>query len=83
LEPRDRYDAQEARCCADRDCEGDGGREAGYEGDRPNDNTEQACQSKLYQTSASETTHRSRADDPDQSPDSRGPDQGAEGACAS
>src|SRR5215217_7511282 len=53
LEPRDRYDAQEARCYADGGCEGDGGREVRYKGDRPDDNTEKACQSELYQISAS------------------------------
>jgi hypothetical protein len=79
LEPGDRYDAQEARYCADRGCDGDCGHKVRYEGERPDANTEHACQSQLYQTSASETTHRSRADDPYQSPDSRGSDQRAEG----
>jgi hypothetical protein len=45
LKPGDRYNIEEARCCADLGRQGDCGHKVRYEGDPPDDNAEQACQS--------------------------------------
>jgi hypothetical protein len=50
-----------------------------YEGDPCDDETQHTRQREFYQAPSSEATYLSCAYDPDQRPDSRGGDHGAEG----